>query len=302
MRVAPKVVFAVAKETLRDFKRDGCVQAAASLAFFTMFALPPLLVLLITVAGWLFGEAVVSEHILEETRMLTGHEGAEVARTIVQNARRPGNGALAAGIGFAALLGGVFGFLRQLQVALNRIWHVAVRPVRGFWKNVLARVLSFTALAVVFLSLLVAFVASTALGAMSHEIGDLTGLSSPVVHLLNTLVSFVLIALMIAAIYQFLPDAKIAWRDALAGGGLSAVLLLLGKLLIGGYLSRLMPMGAFGAAASLAIVMFWVFLASQVLLLSAELTQVLARRGGRRIVPDPGAMAVEDPHLGPASR
>jgi membrane protein len=290
----PKAALTVAKETLRDFKEDGGAQAAAALAFYTVFALPPMLMLMITLLGWALGEDAVRGQIVGEMTVLIGREGAEVAQTMLENARRPGQGVLAAILGFGALLFGAFGVFRQLQIALNRMWEVAPRPVKGIWNTIRARVLSFSVVAGIFFLLMVSLVLSAALTALADGIGDLTGLPESVIHSLNAVVSFGVIGLMIAAIYKWLPDATVAWRDALAGAALTSLLLLVGKLLIGLYLAHAVETSAFGAAGSLAIVMLWVYWAAQILLIGAELTQIIAKRAGRRITPEDDAIAFEE--------
>ena len=286
MRIRPRGILEGLKQTAKEYKEDGGVQAAAALAFYTVFSLPPLLVLIISVAGLATDGDAFRGHVLDQIRMLVGREGAEVTETMLARAWEPKRGVLAMVLGVLALLFGAFGVFKQIHYALDRMWEVRPKPTKGIWGAIRQQAFSFGTVAVVFFLLLVSLVLSAGLAAVASGVGELTGIPESVLHLVNALVSFGLFALMIAAIYRLLPDAKVAWRDAIAGGALTSFFLLVGKFLIGFYLARFGSVNAFGAAGSLAIVMLWVYYAAQIFLFGAEMTQVIASRAGREIVPD----------------
>lgn len=286
MRPRPREILEIAKQTAKEFKEDGGVQAAAALSFYAVFSLPPLLVLIISVAGLATDGDAFRGHLLDQARLLVGNEGAQVMQTMLERAWEPRRGILAMVLGVLALLFGAFGVFNQIHVALDRMWEVQPKPTVGIWGAIRQQAFSFGTVAVIFFLLLVSLVLSALLAAVAGSVGRLTGIPEGVLHLVNAIVSFGLFGLMIAAIYRLLPDAKVAWRDALVGGALTSFLLLVGKFLIGFYLGRFASVNAFGAAGSLAVVMLWVYYAAQIFLFGAELTQVIATRAGREIVPD----------------
>lgn len=286
----------ILKQSFRDFLDDECPQMAASLSYYTIFSLPPLLILLLTLLGAVLDPQDVQGEIQTQIQNLMGSAGAEQVRTILQNAERPGSGgALATVLGVAALIFGATGAFGQLQSALNQAWEVEPDPEQGGLKNfILKRVFSFGMILGIGFLLLVSLVLSAFLSAFGEALTNLTpgGLSAPLLYVLNLLVSFVVITLLFAAMFKILPDAIIAWRDVWVGAIVTALLFQIGKFLIGLYLGRSNPGEAFGAAGSLALVLVWIYYSSMILLLGAEFTQIWANDRGSGIEPEEGAVRV----------
>jgi membrane protein len=288
----------LAVAALRDFVDDGCPSLAASLAYYTVFSLPPFLVVLLLLVGSVLDPEDVRGALERQIESLLGASGGELARSLLRQAERPAAGGLVAtGLGAAALVFGATGAFAQLQAALNRVWEVEPDPAQGGVRNFVGkRAFSLLLLVGVAFLLLVSLAVSAALSALGeHASGALPGeLSEPLLHALDLLASFGVITLLFAAMLKVVPDAELRWRDVWVGAMATSALFLVGKLGIGVYLGRADPGEAYGAAASLAVLLVWVYYASMIVLLGAEFTQVWARERRGRIEPEPGAVEVHE--------
>lgn len=291
-----KTIYDVLKTVVTEFIADDGFRLAAALAYYTMFSLPPLLVIVITVSGALWGRDAAEGRVKAEMQGVLGEQGAEQVQTMLQHAGERLEGQRwATALGVAALLFGATGAFAQLQRALNIIWGVQPDPARGGVRNfVLKRLLSFGMVLCIAFLLLVALIISSVLGAVGSHAEDLFSerVSTTVLRTLNFLVSLGIITVLFAAIYRVLPDADVTWRDVWIGAAFTSLLFALGKWAIGVYLGNSNVGSAYGAAGSLAIVLIWAYFAGVVLFLGAEFTQVWARRYGTRIVPAKGAVQV----------
>lgn len=284
------------KQSVRDFINDDCAAMAAALSYYTIFSLPPLLVLILLLVGALLDPQDVQGGIEDQIRNLMGPAGGAQVRTMIEVADRPHGGVLPTILGIAALLLGASGAFGQLQAALNRSWQVAPDPRQGGIKSFLIkRVFSFGIILALAFMLLVSLILSAALSAFGTTLGRMLPgeLSEPVLQGINFVLSFGVIALLFAAIFKVLPDARIAWRDVWVGAIVTALLFTVGKFLIGFYLGRSNPGEAFGAAGSLALMLVWIYYSSMILLFGAEFTQTWAESRGGGIVPERGAMRVK---------
>lgn len=281
------------KHVFQDFFEDDCPRMAAALAYYTVFSLPPLLVLILLLLGTLWAPHEVAAAILGQAEALLGPSAAAEVRTVLANLERPGGGGTFGTVfGLGALAFGATGAFAQLQAALNRSWEVAPDPelggVRAF---LLKRVFSFAMVLAVAFLLLVSLVLSAVLSALGGAAAASLpgGWTATLLRLLDPLVSFAVIALLFGAIYKVVPDAVIAWRDVGVGAVATALLFVLGKLGIGVYLGRGDPGEAYGSAGSLVVILIWVYYSALVLLLGAEFTQAWATRHGEGVRPEPGA-------------
>lgn len=297
MPTGPEGAVGIVKHTFREFTNDGCPQMAAALAYYTVFALPPLLILLILLLGQVVDPQQVRDTIQQQLRGTVGSQGAAQVQTMVENAQRPGSGGpLAVALGVAGLLFGATGAFAQLQKALNRAWGVEPDPDRsGIAVMLLKRLLSLGMVLVIAFLLLVSLIASAAVSAAGQAIGGMLpgGLSSGLLRALQTGVSLAVVTLLFAAIFKVLPDGRVAWRDVWAGAAATAGLFVLGQLLMSFYLGHSDPGSAYGAAGSLAVLLVWVYYSALILLLGAEFTQTLTRSRGRRVRPAHGAVRSE---------
>jgi membrane protein len=284
------------KDAGKDFMDDECPVRAAALSYYIVFSLPPLLILILLIAGAVFDPAQVQAALAKQMGGFMGAEGAAEIRTIMEQAERPGGRGLKAVLGIAAILFGATGSFIQLQSALNRAWEVEPDPRQGGIKNMIfKRVLSLGMILGVAFLLLVSLALSAALSAVGGMIGRMIpGGSEVVAHIFNFVLSFVVIAGLFAAIYKVLPDAKISWKDVRVGAVVTALLFTVGKFALGLYLGRSNPGEAFGAAGSLALLLVWIYYSSMIVLFGAEFTQAWAIRKGSGIVPKEGARRMND--------
>jgi membrane protein len=296
----------VLKQTVKGFSEDDCPTMAAALSYYTVFSLPPLLLLLLTLLGAVLDPQDIQGTLESQMREIMGPAGAGQVRTILANADRPGGGAtLPAVLSVIALLIGATGVFGQLQAALNKAWGVAPDPSKGGVKNMLLKRM-FGVGMVLGLSfiLLVSLVVSAVLSAFGDQLGRFLpeGLSAPLLEAINFAGSLAIIALLFGAIFKVMPDARIAWSDVRVGALVTAVLFVAGKFVLGLYLGRSNPGEAFGAAGALAVMLVWIYYSSMIVLLGAEFTQAWAEHRGSGIVPEKGAVRVirETRRLDPA--
>lgn len=288
--------FGVIKETFKEFSSDDCSSTAGALAYFTVLSLPPLLVVIVAIAGFIFGREAVQGEISAESSQLIGPAAARTIEDMIENAfQRPGLSSAAGFIGLATLLLSATGAFMQLQRALNKPWEVAPDPeqggIRGF---VFKRLLSFGMILMVAFLMLVSLVISAAMSAFGDLLADRlpTEQARYAVWGLNLLIPFGIIAFLFATIFKYLPDAEISWRQVWIGGVFTAQLFVIGKFALGFYLGKSDPGSTYGAAGSLIIVLIWIYYSSLILLLGAEFTQVWACRHGAQICPSPGAFHI----------
>lgn len=291
LRHWPSLLKAAAKE----WSEDKASRHAAALSYYALFSIAPLLIIALAVAGAVFGEEAARGRLTDELGGMLGNEGAQAVQTMIENASKPMEGILSAALGVAALLFGASGAFAQLQDSLDTIWEVRPKPGQGILAMVRKRFLSFGMVLVIAFLLLVSLVVSAGLSALGAWLDGMLPGQEFLMRAVDLAASFAVAAGLFAAIFRFLPDAKIAWGDVWTGAAVTALLFTLGRYLIGLYLGRGAVGSAFGAAGSLVVVLLWVYYSSQILLFGAEFTQVYSARFGSRVVPDDDAEAVTKP-------
>lgn len=281
----------IAKETFSGFMEDKCPRMAAALSYATIFALPPLLLVLLYLLGLFVDPDQFRGRIVAETAKLVGPDGANMISTIITQANRPGGGVMAV-VGILMLLVGATGAFVQLQDALNTAWEVKPDPDAGGIKVFIGkRVMSFGMILAVGFLLLVSFVVAAAVSAMGDVARDYLGGAGEIVAQVGQFVVGLAITwLLFALIFKVLPDAKISWKDVRVGALVTALLFGIGRFAIGFYLGKSASLDAFGTAAALAVLLIWIYYAAMIVLLGAEFTQVWVRRHGREIQPEEGAV------------
>ena len=286
--------------TGKDVMDDDVPSLSAAIAYYTVFSLPPLLVVIVGVAGAVFGAGRVEEAVAEQMGGLIGPSAGDAIRAMIENASDLGTGIGSKVAGLAALLFGATGAFAQLQKALNRAWEVEDAEGGGIVGVVLKRVLSFGMVLTIAFFLLVSLVVSAALVAVGDAAASVVGGGAGMDALLqvaNVVVGLVVVAALFAVLFKTLPDAEVAWKDAFVGGFATAVLFTVGKTLIGLYLGTANPGSAFGAAGSLALILIWIYYSALIVLVGAEFTQQWAMRFGSGIDPDGG-----DPDINPIAK
>jgi membrane protein len=289
--------FGLLKEAFRDFSEDECPTRAAALSYYTVFALPPLLMLILLVVSVFLDADQVQRLLTGQFRGLMGEEGARAVDAMLRNVDRPdARKGLASILSVAGLLFGATGAFLQLQSALNRAWEVKPDPEQGGIRAMLLkRILSLGMILCVAFLLLVSLALSAAISAMGETLGNLLPGIGPVLQtVIDLSLSLMVITVLFSAIFRVLPDARIAWRDVWPGALVTAALFVIGKFAIGFYLGRSNPGEAFGAAGSLAIVLVWIYYSSMIVLFGAEFTEKWAVRFGSGIVPEKGAIRIAE--------
>jgi membrane protein len=284
----------LARQTFAQWSEDKAPRLAAALSYYTVFSIPPLLVFLISLVGRFLGSERVRQALLAQIGDLLTAETAEALGEIIDSATRPVEGTLATGVGLAILLLGASGVFSQLHDALNTIWEVTPKAGGGILGLLRKRFFSFLLVLATSFTLLVSLVLSTALAALSEFIQPWLPASTSVVRGINFAFSFLVIISLFALIFKFVPDASIRWRDVWPGAGLTALLFEVGKALISFYLARSNLASTFGAAASIILVLVWVYYSAQILFIGAEFTQVYANTYGAGIQPDEHAERVSE--------
>jgi membrane protein len=279
--ISPKLIYSVGRKAISAYLDDYAMSMGAAISYYSMFSLAPLLVLVIAVAGAVFGREAVQGLLVEQLGGLVGTEGANFVQGLVANASDTDRGLVAGSISVVMLLIGATTVFAELQSALDRIWHVPEREKpSGIWAVLRARVLSFGLILGVAFLLMVSLAVSTAVAAFGSWSSDVLPGGEVVVQLVHTLLSLAVMTLLFAMIFKFMPSTTIAWQDVWIGAGVTAILFEVGKLLIGMYLGKSDLTETFAAAASLAILLVWMYYAAQIFLLGAEFTKAYADAHG----------------------
>src|SRR5436190_6782129 len=292
MRVKAKStgLFQVTKAAVKDFSQDQCGLRAAALSYYTVFALPPLLILLIKLAGLIWNPDAIQTSLETQFGGLVGSGGASEVRQMVASGQHVTHGIVASVVGLAGLLLGATGAFLSLQSALNAVWEVKPDPKQGGIKRFATkRLLSFGMV----MGLAFLLVASLTITAAISALGKALGGAGVVMQTVNLLVSLAVLSVVFGAMFKFLPDATVGWRSVWVGAIATAFLFELGKFVIGLYLGRSHPGNAFGAASALAVILVWIYYAGMTVLFGAEFTQQFARSRGHGIEPKEGAVRVE---------
>jgi membrane protein len=265
------------KETVLECIADSTPRLGAAIAYYTIFSLGPLLVIVVAVAGLIFGQEVVRGELSGELRTLLGSAGGAAVESMLADASRPREGILATLVGITLLLIGAFAVTSELKDALNIVWNVPSQPQHGIWWYARAYLLSAAGVLALGFLLIVSLVATAAVSAAGEAMlpGDGIWLL-----LLNLALSFLIGTVLFALMFRWLPDALIAWSDIWVGAAVTAALFELGKFIIGVYLGSRGLESTYGAAASIVILLMWTFYSAQIVLIGAEFTQVYARRLG----------------------
>lgn len=275
------------KLTFHEWWNDDSFRWAASLAFYTIFSLSPVLLIAVGVASLFLSPETAPDRIVAEVQRMVGAEGAQAIRQIIDASKGFGKSVSTITVGIFTFIFGATVVFAELQATLNKIWDVEADPRHGvIAKLIRDRVRSFTiALGVGFL-LLVSLVVSAVLSGLQAYMNEWIPGIPWLWQTLNTIASFAIAALLFAMIYKYLPDVKISWRDVWIGALVTAALFTAGKDLIGLYLGQTAVASAFGAAGSFAVLLIWIYYSALISFFGAEFTQVFARRYGSKIHPE----------------
>ena len=283
------------KQTFQEWLQDKAPQLGAALAYYTVFSLAPLILVLLAIIGFLFRDdpAGAWNKITQQMSYFLDPSALQVVQNIAQKASQPGKSMIATIIGVALALFGASGVFGQLQDALNTIWGVKAKPGTGIWGFLRARFLSFAMVAGICFLLLVSLAIEALLKGFSHYVQSVVPGGIVIALTVYLVFDFAVVVLLFAMIFKFLPDVKIQWRDVWIGAVMTAIFFGIGKWALGLYLSSGAAGSAYGAASSLITLLLWVYYSSQILLFGAEFTQVYADRAGRGVEPADYAVRIQ---------
>jgi len=281
------------RATVRLWSAQNAFQHAGALAFYTLFSMAPLLIIVIAMAGIFFGQEAVRGEISGQIAQFIGAEAAGVVEEAVRSSRIEEAGILPTLLGIGAVLFGATTVFAQMQASLNAIWGVKTRPSRsGIVAFLLTRIVSFGMVLVIGFLLLVSFLTTTALSAIMRFAGELMPMPELLASAMNLSVALVVTILLFAMIFKVLPDVRLSWGHVMRGAVLTGALFILGQYLISLYLTRAGPSSAYGAAGSLVAILMWVYYSTLIVFFGAAFTRENVRRRGGVIAPSAGAVKI----------
>jgi len=272
------MLWLVAKEAAANWSSHKDSRQGAALAYYSIFSLGPIIVIAIAVAGFFFGREAVSGQVAASIKDMLGDTGAKAVQAMLADAGRPREGMLATLLGIGTLLFAAIGVVIQLKDALNTVWEVGELPGHGVWHFIRSYVASLAAVLALGFLLLVSLVVTAGLAAIGKF--AVPYMQEWVLHLVSILVSLSVISLLFAMMFKWLPDAEVDWYDVWLGAIVTAVLFEIGKTAIGFYIGKQGLDSTYGAAASIIVVLLWVYYTSQIILMGAEVTRAFAMHRG----------------------
>lgn len=279
------------KEAFMGWSADKASIWAASLAYFTVFSLSPLLLLLTSIAGLLLGEEAVKGQLFGQIQGLVGPDAAALIQQGVSKTTSPSGNIIATVVGVITLILGATGIFGQLQQAFNAIWNVKAKPKAGIKAMVIDRLLTMSMLLVIAFLLAISVGLSFITSIATNYLNSFAAIPIPVMEGINLVISFIVLTLLFGAMFKILPDIKIPFKAVVPGAVLTALLFTLGKFVIGWYIGRSAYTSTYGAAGSLMIILVWVYYSVQLLLLGAEFTKVYAKEANIKVVPSQNAIS-----------
>jgi membrane protein len=280
-----KNAWVVVRDTVSSFMEDEALSRGAAMAFYAVTALAPIMLIVVAIAGLVFGRDAAEHALAGQFQSLMGQQSAEMLQTLIQNAGKKSSGILATVVGIVTLLITASGVFGEMQSALNKIWEAKPRGTTVS-RLIRARAASLGLVAALGFLLMISLVVSAGLTAAGDMVEAVLPFGKLIISALNFVISFALISVLFAAIYKILPDKEVLWSDVLIGAVATAFLFTIGKSLIGWYLGSSSVASSYGAAGALILVMLWTYYSSQIFLLGAEFTKVYAHSHGSQAFRD----------------
>lgn len=286
--------FKLLKGAFNGFSDDKALKLSASLAYYTVFSLAPLLLLMISLAGAFFGKDAINDKVFGEINGLVGNKAAIQVQDMIKSVSLSGKTTSAVVIGIVTLIMGATSVFGEIQDSINMIWKVKAKPKRGWLKLIKDRLLSSSLIVALGFLLIVSLVINGMVLALSDVLTRfLPDITVIFVNIINLVISFIVITVLFGVIFKVLPDVKIGWKDVRSGALFTAVLFMIGRFLIGFYISTTGTGSTYGAAGSLIVILVWVYYTAAILYFGAEFTQVYAEYKGVKIEPAEFAVHVE---------
>jgi membrane protein len=296
----PKALWNLLKDTAAKWSQDQAPRLGAALAYYATFSLAPLLVITVAISGLVLGRKAATDQIVAGIQGLVGEDSATTIQAMIAKSNQPATGIITSLFGLAALLFGASGVFGELQQSLNAIWEIKPKPKRGLLATIRDKFFSFGMVLSTGFLLLISLVISAGLAAVRNNVTGLMPGWDVIPQMMNFIISIAVITVLFALIFKYVPDAKIAWADVWIGAALTALLFTIGKALIGLYIGYSSLSSTYGAAASLVVILLWVYYSAQILFFGAEFTRVYATTYGSCIRSDSTDKNTQ-PSIGPAS-
>ena len=288
-----KKIFNILKGTASAFNEDNCIKLAASLSYYTIFSIGPLLIIIISLSAMFYGREAVQGRLYGQISGLIGSDAALQIQEIIKKTQHANKSFIGTVVGTVVLVIGATGIFTEIQDSINYIWSLRAKPKRGIIKFFINRLLSFSLIVSLGFLLLVSLVFSALLDLLSDRLTlYFPDTTVYIFYVLNLVIILVIISVLFAIIFKVLPDGKIKWKDAFIGAGFTAFLFIIGKAGIGYYLGKSSLGATYGTAASVIIILTWVYYTSIILYFGAEFTKVHALEYGGGIVPDETAVFI----------
>jgi membrane protein len=282
-----KEIYQFGKQVIVEFSNDNALKYSASLAYYTIFSLAPMLIIIIALCGFLFNKEAMQGQIYGQIKDIVGNDAAAQIQDTIKNIHLSKNTMVATIIGIISLIIGATGIFGEIQDSLNKIWGLQVKAKSGLWKLVLNRLLSFSLVLSLGFVLVVSLILNAIILALGTRLNKfLPGILYTFIPFIEYLVSFIITTILFAAIFKILPDAKLKWKDVGVGAVATSLLFMLGKFLIGYYIASSKLTTMYGAAGSIIILLSWAYYSAAILYMGAEFTKVYAIRNGQRIAPN----------------
>ena len=276
----------------KEFFKEDPFGHAAEIAFYTIFSMPGVLIVVISIAGSIYDREVVTGGVMDQVGYMIGPDSADEVRSILENAADSGGSKLARIVGIATLLFSATTVFISLQGALNHIWRIRSKPSKGFLKLLMDRVLSFAMVISIGFMLLVSLVLDAVLVVLGDSLQQLTGIDLVFAGIINLILSLLVIAVIFALMFKILPDAIIRWKDVWVGAFITTFLFMAGKYLIGFYLGNSSLGSAYGTAGSLVLILVWIYYSAIIFLFGAQFTHVYGTQNGKEIKPTKNAVKI----------
>jgi membrane protein len=283
----------ILKESAINFDRDGVVKYSASLSFYTIFSIAPMLIIAIGIGSFLFGKDAIKGHLFGQINKIVGNETALELQEMLKHTTLHRDNALATAIGVAVFFIGATGVFGEIQSTINKIWGLKAKPKKGIIRYLINRILSFAMVVSTGFLMVVSLMASTVIEILNEKLNAFLPDTTLIILVANYCVSLVIIAFLFLIVFKYLPDSKVKLSDALVGSLFTSALFLLGKSLIGLYMANSTSASVYGAAGSIIILLLWVYYSSMLLYFGAEFTKVYALTHGHGIRPNNYSVRVE---------
>lgn len=294
--MALRTVGKIIKEIFTEFTANRIPKLAAALAYYTIFALPSLLIIVMRLSDIFYGQQEIESNIYRQLIELVGRDSALQIQEVIRNTSLSKDGYLAATVGVITLIIGATGIFVEIQDSINQVWHLKPRPRKGWGilKMVINRLLSFSMIAVLAFLLLVTLIANSVIEIFIDNLfSSFPDTQVYVIYIVNLIISFFVICFLLAVIFKVLPDARIKWRDVKPGVVVTALLFMAGRFLISYYLGKSSITSSYGAAGSILILLLWVYFAAIILYVGAAFTRIYAIYRGSAIYPNSYAVWIE---------